>query len=166
MSTAGGSSLRTLAVLALAACSALVACSAPGLPPAGPGPGEVDVGYGTQDEKEVTGAVSTVTDEEIGHVATRDMLELLRARIPGLLVSPRPGGGYRIRIRGTNSMRPDAEPLLVLDGVPMSSSDVNTVLSGFTPDDIRQINVLKDVASTSIYGMRGAGGVILITTRR
>jgi iron complex outermembrane receptor protein len=149
-----------------AAMVTLTACSPPGLPPAGPAPGEVDVGYGRQEAEAVTGAVTSLTDEEIRKTQFQGIVELLRARVPGLQISPRAGGGYHLRIRGTNSLRSDTEPLLVVDGVQMSSSDIGTVLAGYARDDIRQVDVLKDVSSTSIYGMRGAGGVIVITTRR
>ena len=70
------------------------------------------------------------------------------------------------RIRGTNSLQNDRAPLFVVDGIQIPDHGVHTALAGLTPDDIRQVDVLKDVASTSIYGMRGSGGVILITTRR
>jgi iron complex outermembrane receptor protein len=74
--------------------------------------------------------------------------------------------GVSYRLRGQNSLLYEQEPLFVVDGIPTSAAHLETALSGVVSEDIRQIDVLKDVASTSIYGMRGAGGVIIITTRR
>lgn len=141
-------------------------CGAPGLPPAGPAPGEVDIGYGTEEEEDVTGAVATVAEDEVGKTRPLRLDELLRGRVAGLEIIPLPGGGYTLRIRGIDSLESQQEPLVVVDGVPISPRDLDSALAGLTPDDIKQVDVLKDVASTSIYGLRGAGGVILITTRR
>ena len=71
-----------------------------------------------------------------------------------------------MRIRGVNSMANDREPLLIVDGIPIRSGGISSALAGLLPEDIKRIDVLKDIASTSIYGMSGAGGVIIITTRR
>lgn len=154
------------AVLSGAGLWALAACGAPGLPPAGPEPGDVDVGYGTQPEAKVTGAVSSISEKDVGSGRPLRIEELLRGRVPGLQVVALRGGGYTFRIRGTNSLLLDQEPLVIVDGVPIQAGNVDSALAGLTPEDVRQIDVLKDVSSTSIYGSRGAGGVILITTRR
>lgn len=145
-----------------------VACGAPGLPPAGPAPGEVDVGYGsTQPAGEVTGAVTSVTAAKFSGPRPVGLEELLRGRVPGLQVRPSGNGrGYRIRIRGMNSLLRDIDPLIVVDGAHVPAADLGAVLAGLTADDILQVDVLKDVASTVIYGMSGAGGVIIINTRR
>jgi TonB-dependent SusC/RagA subfamily outer membrane receptor len=145
---------------------ASVGCGAPGLPPAGPAPGEVDIGYGTRDERDVTGAVSSVDDEQLGNVRPLQIEDLLRGRVAGLQIVPSAGGGYTFRIRGTNSIMNDQPPLFVVDGIQVSAGGLTSALAGLTTKDIRQVDVLKDVSSTSIYGSRGAGGVILITTRR
>lgn len=150
-----------------AALSGILGCGGPGLPPAGPAPGEVDVGYGTQPAEDVTGAVSSVSGKDLADTRPLKIEELLQGRVAGLQVIPRAdGSGFRLRLRGTNSLLADIEPLVVLDGIQISSDHLDSALAGLSPADIVQVDVLKDVASTSIYGMRGAGGVILITTRR
>ena len=156
---------RAMVVL-LGGLLSVVACGGPGLPPAGPAPGDVDVGYGTQPATKVTGAVSSVSEEEMNSGRPLRIEELLRGRVPGLEISRAAGGRPTFRIRGTNSLVQQLEPLFVLDGVQLAPGNVYHALASLTTQDIRQIDVLKDVASTSIYGTRGAGGVILITTRR
>lgn len=156
-----------VAMTAGAALATLAGCGAPGLPPAGPAPGDVDVGYGTQPAEDVTGAVTSVSGGAVNESGPLKIEELLRGRVAGLHITPLPDGqGFRLRLRGTNSLLADIEPLVVLDGMHISTGELNNALAGLTAADIRQVDVLKDVASTSIYGMRGAGGVILITTRR
>lgn len=141
-------------------------CGGRGLPDAGPGPGEVDVGYDTREEEKVTGAVTTIASDRSRNGRPLTVEELLRGKVAGLVVMKGPGGSSVFRLRGQNSLLFNQEPLFVVDGIPTEAGGVNTALSGLTHDDIRQIDVLKDIASTSIYGSRGAGGVILITTRR
>ena len=152
--------------LGAAVVLSVASCGAPGLPPAGPGPGEVEIGYGTRQERDVTGAVSSVDDEQLGNVRPLQIEELLRGRVAGLQIIPTAGGGYTYRIRGSNSIMNDQPPLFVVDGIQVSAGGLTSALAGMTTKDIRQVDVLKDVSSTSIYGSRGAGGVILITTRR
>jgi TonB-dependent SusC/RagA subfamily outer membrane receptor len=108
-------------------------------------------------------AVPTETDARVTRVE-----ELLRG-VPGLEVTRTPEGGYRLRIRGARSIRgnpTDDDPLLVIDGITISSGSLNSTLSELAPGDIAQIEVLKDAAATSAYGSRGANGVIVITTKR
>ncbi|MGH9888661.1 MAG: TonB-dependent receptor plug domain-containing protein, partial [bacterium] len=94
----------------------------------------------------------------------RGIEEMLRGRIPGLVLSGT-GPTLTLRLRGTNSLLLDQEPLVIVDDVMIQSGNIANALAGLTPDDIKQVSVLKDVASTSIYGSRGAGGVILIRTK-
>lgn len=158
---------KIVSLLGAFAVTALVACGSPGLTPAGPAPGEVDVGYGTQPKEDVTGAVTSVSERELGDLRPSNVEELLRGRVAGLQVIPRPGGGYTYRIRGIGTMHgEEQEPLFVIDGTQVSPGGLDHALAGLTRDDIRQVDVLKDIASTSIYGLRGAGGVVLITTKR
>lgn len=159
---------RRSAIVAIGAVLlALPACGGPGLPPAGPKPGEVDVGYGSQPGEKVTGAVSSVSGSEVGDTRGAGVEELLRGRVAGLEIVPQPEGGYRFRIRGVGPAGPDTpEPLFVVDGTPVPAANLATALAGLTRDDIRQVDVLKDIASTAIYGTRGAGGVVIINTRR
>jgi TonB-dependent SusC/RagA subfamily outer membrane receptor len=157
------------AILRAAALVALTGCGGRGLPEAGPKPGDVDVGYGAQPKEKVTGAVSSVSEVDVSAARPLRLEELLRGKIAGLEVVTRRDGRQILRIRGgTPSLvgAQDQEPLIVVDGMPISSDGLASALAGLTPEDIRQVDVLKDVASTSIYGMRGAAGVILITTRR
>lgn len=158
---------KGLSSLAGAALLAAAACGGPGLPPAGPAPGNVDVGYGSQPQGKVTGAVTTISDSAVSQVRPFTLEELLRGRVAGLQVIHQTDGSVSFRIRsGPNSMLLDQDPLFIVDGIPIATGNLQSALAGRTPDDIRQVDVLKDVASTSIYGSRGAGGVILITTRR
>jgi TonB-dependent SusC/RagA subfamily outer membrane receptor len=156
------------AVIFLLLTSAIAgACGGPGLPPAGPAPGTVDVGYGGSRAKdETTGAVTTVSDKQSVAPGPLSIEELLRGRVPGLQVLKGAGGRLIFRIRGPNSLMNDQEPLFVIDGVQVPAGQVQSALASLLPQDVRQIDVLKDVASTSVYGMRGAGGVIIINTRR
>jgi TonB-dependent starch-binding outer membrane protein SusC len=156
---------RATWTMSAAALVAFSACGGPGLPPAGPTPGEeVDVGYGTRGVTETTGAITSVPEGAVtGN--PRHVEELLRGRVAGLQVL-RGGGRTTYRIRGVNSLLNDQEPLFIVDGIPVPAGGIDGVLAAVSPEDIRQIDVLKDVASTSIYGTRGAGGVIIINTRR
>jgi TonB-dependent starch-binding outer membrane protein SusC len=133
--------------------------------PGGVTPGDsVQVAYGTQAKDKVTGAVATVPGEA---VATRPLRieTLLRGRVPGLQVVRGPRGPS-FRIRSTGTMLLDQEPLVIVDGVMIPGEQLETALAGLLPEQIRSVNVLKDVASTSVYGTRGAGGVIVVVTRK
>jgi TonB-dependent starch-binding outer membrane protein SusC len=145
------------------------ACGPPGLPPAGPAPGNVDVGRGTQPEGKVTGAVTKVEDEGLGKQSPLRIEELLKGKLSGVQIITKPNGDLAFRVRGGNTSlnaEGEQEALVLVDGVPTTGSSIRAALAGLTPEDIRQVSVLKDVASTSIYGIRGANGVILINTKR
>jgi TonB-dependent SusC/RagA subfamily outer membrane receptor len=86
------------------------------------------------------------------------------ARIPGIWVTRTADGGVAIRIRGGTSILGNNEPLYIIDGVPIEPGP-NGALTGINPNDIASIEVLKDAASTTLYGMRGANGVIIIKTK-
>ena len=114
-----------------------------------------------------TGAVTTVVPTETDARVSR-VEDLLRG-VAGLEVTPLPNGSYRLRIRGQRSIRDnpgDDDPLLVIDGIPVSSASMSSALAGLAPSDVARIEVLKDAAATSVYGSRGANGVIVITTKR
>lgn len=158
---------RTRAAVCGAVVFAAAACGGPGLPPAGPQPGEVDIGYGTQPADKVTGAVTTVAGSEVGEKRSGSIEELLRGRAAGLDVVQRPDGSYAFRIRGLSTINRDPpEPLFVVDGVQVEARQIDSALAGLTRQDIKQVDVLKDIASTSVYGTRGVGGVIIISTHR
>jgi TonB-dependent SusC/RagA subfamily outer membrane receptor len=114
-----------------------------------------------------TGAVSTVVPSETD-ARVMQVEEMLRG-VPGLDVTRLPDGAYQLRIRGERSIRGrpgDDDPLLVIDGVPISSGSIGSTLAGLSPGDVARIEVLKDAGATAIYGSRGANGVIVITTKR
>ena len=118
----------------------------------------VNVGYGYTKRKNLTTSVSKVSvrNEDLGGYT--DIGEYLRGRVPGLMVQKN-GDTYKYTIRGMNSINSPTDPLFIVDGTPVS--DINYL----NPRDIKSVEVLKD-ASASIYGSRGACGVILITTKR
>ncbi|ARV16607.1 SusC/RagA family TonB-linked outer membrane protein [Polaribacter sp. SA4-12] len=121
------------------------------------------IGYGTQKKKEVTGAVVQVSNEAISKIGTADLGAALQGLIAGVNVtasSGAPGADSNILIRGLSSVTGNSSPLYVVDGIPFAS-DPKLSMS-----EIETIDVLKDAASASIYGTRGSGGVILITTKK
>ncbi|MDO1451382.1 TonB-dependent receptor [Rhodocytophaga aerolata] len=123
----------------------------------------VVIGYGTQKQREVTGAVGSVTTKDIAGVAVTGLDQTLQGRIAGVQVtqnSGEPGGNVSVRIRGLGSINGSNEPLYIVDGVPYGS------LNAINPNDIERIDVLKDAASAAIYGSRGSNGVVIVTTKR
>ncbi|MDO6761236.1 TonB-dependent receptor [Tamlana sp. 2_MG-2023] len=122
----------------------------------------VVIGYGSVKKKEITGAVTQVKAEDITSVVTSDLASALQGQASGVNVvaSSEPGGEAQILIRGITSLSGDNTPLYVVDGI-VQNGDPN-----IPPTEIESINILKDAASTAIYGVRGATGVILITTKQ
>ena len=137
-------------------------------PPAAGVPGEARVPFGRQGEEDVTGAVTSVPMDQNDSFHT--VLEMLRSQVPGLQVTELSDGTVRLRIRGAQqSLRTDDDanqPLLVIDDLPILTSSVGIALRSLLPTQVESIHVLKDVASTSIYGSRAANGAILIYTKR
>ncbi len=140
----------------------------------------VVVGYGSVKKSDLTGAVASIKSEQIENLTINSVQQALAGQMPGVAVgtgSAAPGGGMSIRIRGSNSIGSNNEPLYVIDGFPIiasggaipSGSKGNTVsdnpLANINPNDIESIEVLKDASATAIYGSRGANGVVLITTK-
>ncbi|MCB0633614.1 MAG: TonB-dependent receptor [Saprospiraceae bacterium] len=123
----------------------------------------VVTGYSTQRKKDITGAVSVVDVEEMNQIAASSFTQKLEGRAPGVTISTsgEPGEGTTVRIRGISSFQ-NNDPLYIIDGVPVQDA-YNT---GFNPNDIESIQVLKDAASASIYGARANNGVIIITTKK
>ena len=138
------------------------------------------VGYGTQKRSDVTGAIVTVNASTLQEVPTANFVTELKGRAAGVDIvsnNSSPGATGQIRIRGNRSLAPEAvpynaartavsndmlnAPLIVLDGIPYGGS-----LNDINPDDIANLDILKDASATAIYGSRGSGGVILITTKR
>lgn len=123
----------------------------------------VVVGYGTQKKKELTGAVAQVKSEDIQNVATSDLGSALQGQIAGVSVtssSGEPGAEANVQIRGLTSIFGANTPLYVVDGIPFEGDPRLSI------EEIETVDVLKDAASTAIYGTRGAAGVILITTKK
>jgi TonB-dependent starch-binding outer membrane protein SusC len=126
------------------------------------GVGEVVVvGYGTRMKEELTGAVSTVSAEQMQVSTAPSVVSRMQGQVSGVTITQanRPGGDAIIRIRGIGTIN-DSNPLFIIDGVPTGPGN------NINPNDIESISVLKDASSAAIYGTRGANGVIIITTKR
>jgi TonB-linked SusC/RagA family outer membrane protein len=122
----------------------------------------VVVGYGTQKKKLVTGSTVQVKGDDIQKLSTVSPMTALQGQTPGLSIiknTGQPGDGFKVNIRGMGTIG-NSQPLYVIDGVPGGNID------NMSPADIESIDVLKDAASSAIYGSRGANGVILVTTKR
>lgn len=130
----------------------------------------VVTGYGVQKKSDLLGAVASIKSEALREMPVTSVEQALQGRMSGVQVqqsSGQPGGGISIRVRGVTSIAGGNEPLFVIDGIPQFNSD-NRVMNGlalFNSGDIESIEVLKDAASTAIYGSRGANGVVMITTK-
>ena len=156
-----------LAVMLLAGC----ALTGPPRTQAPAPEDEVSVGYGTQTKGRVTGAVTSISPTDADGRVLR-LVDVLEARVPGLEVIRLPGETYSLRIRGARSSgrnptddEPLDEPLLVIDDLPVPRGSLSATLAGLAVRDVARIDVLKDGAATSVYGFRGTGGVIIITTK-
>ena len=123
----------------------------------------VVVGYGTQENRKVTTALSKVSGEDIAQQPVVSADQALQGQVSGVNIvgAGIPGENPTVRIRGLGSVL-NSDPLFVIDGVPVGQGALNDI----HPDNIQDISVLKDAASTAIYGSRGANGVILITTKK
>ena len=124
----------------------------------------LDNGSTTLDREHPSGAVKSLGPSEIAQLRVRRVEELLAGRVPGLRVLPTANGGFTVRIRGVTTLNGSAEPLYIIDGMPVTLLP-GEGLNWLDPAEILQIDVLKDPAETSMYGGRGANGVILIRTR-
>ena len=125
----------------------------------------VVIAYGVRKKGTVAGSVASVKVEKIEKTPTAAFDQALQGQVAGLTVlsnTGEPSASATMVIRGTNSINSGTAPLYILDGVPISASDFNTI----APADIESLSVLKDASSTSIYGARAANGVIVITTKR
>jgi TonB-linked SusC/RagA family outer membrane protein len=124
----------------------------------------VVVGYGSQLKREVTGAVQTVNAKELKDIPVSQITQKLQGRLAGVQINQttgKPGQGMSVRIRGQLSVSAGSDPLYVVDGFPITGS-----IGALNPDEIETLSILKDAASTSLYGSRAANGVVLITTKR
>lgn len=123
----------------------------------------VNVGYGTVSRERMAGSVSSITGKDIADFPVSTAAEALAGKLAGVSVAATegaPGADIKILVRGGTSITQDNAPLYIVDGVPLDRA-----LSIISPSEIASIDVLKDLASTSIYGARGANGVVIITTK-
>jgi len=143
----------------------------------------VIIGYGTTTVKDATGAVASVSSGDFNGGVISSPEQLIQGKTSGVQItqsSGEPGAGIEFRIRGTNSVRSNNNPLFVVDGVPLAGDDTSAQgqgslglgssgaknpLSFLNPTDIESISILKDASATAIYGSRGANGVVIITTK-
>ena len=126
----------------------------------------VVVGYGTQSKARVTGSIASLKKEQIKDMPVTSFEQAIAGQMPGVQVmqqSGTPGRGSSIKVRGASSITAGTNPLIVIDGFPMTTSNTATLLN---PEDIESIEVLKDASSAAIYGSRGANGVIVVTTKK
>ena len=142
----------------------------------------VIIGYGTTTVKDATGAVAAVSADDFNGGVISSPEQLIQGKTAGVQItqtSGEPGAGIEFRIRGTNSVRSNNNPLFVVDGVPLAGDDTaangqdlglgtsssRNPLNFLNPADIESISILKDASATAIYGSRGANGVVIITTK-
>lgn len=142
----------------------------------------VVIGYGEIRKRDVTGAVASIKSEDFNRGIISSPEQLIQGKSAGVQItsaSGEPGAGVNIRIRGTSSVRGGNNPLFVVDGIPLSGTDVSAgaadigrgssaaknPLNFINPNDIESIDILKDASATAIYGSRGANGVVIITTK-
>lgn len=132
----------------------------------------VVIGYGTQKQKDLVGSAASVTSKDFQQGAITSPEQLIQGKVAGVSITTNggsPGSGSTIRIRGGASLSASNDPLIVIDGVPLSDNGISgaaSPLALINPNDIESFSILKDAASTAIYGSRGSNGVIMITTKR
>jgi iron complex outermembrane receptor protein len=121
------------------------------------------IGYGTQKKTDRTGAIAHVTAAELNQGSMTDPIQGLQGKASGVVITKKggdPNSGFAVRIRGSAGFDSNTQPLFVIDGIP------NADPTAIAPEDIESYNILKDAASTAIYGSQGANGVIIITTKK
>ncbi len=128
-------------------------------------PGCARQGEVAEEQRPAPQTPTAVTADEIRDRPGQPLELILAGRFPGVELRRAPGGGLEIRIRGTTSLVGSNEPLYVLDGMPLEPQPGGSLI-GINPYDIASIEVLRDPASTAIYGVRGANGVIIIKTKQ
>jgi TonB-linked SusC/RagA family outer membrane protein len=132
----------------------------------------VVVGYGTQKKKDLTGSITSISAKDFNQGPVTTPEQLITGKVSGVQItsnSGAPGSGSTIRIRGGASLTASNDPLIVIDGIPLSNTSISGVsnpLSLINPNDIESYNILKDASATAIYGSRASNGVIIITTKK
>ena len=132
----------------------------------------VVIGYGTVKKSDMTGSVATVKADQINKGVVASPTDLLKGKSAGVVVTSgdgAPGSASTIRIRGGSSLQASNDPLIIIDGLPVSNTGISgtaSALSSINPNDIESFTVLKDASATAIYGSRASNGVIMITTKK
>ena len=132
----------------------------------------VVIGYGTVKKSDMTGSVSAVKADQLNKGIAATPTDMLQGKSAGVVVTTgdgTPGSGATIRIRGGSSLQASNDPLIVIDGLPVSNdgiSGTSNALASINPSDIESFTVLKDASATAIYGSRASNGVIMITTKK
>lgn len=137
----------------------------------------VVVGYGTTQKRDVAGSISSIKTKDIERSPQTSIDQTLQGQVSGVNITSQngiAGSAVKINVRGTNSIAAGSQPLIVVDGIPITTGSFDpgslgsgsNVLSDINPNEIESIDVLKDAAATAIYGSRGANGVVLITTKK
>jgi TonB-dependent SusC/RagA subfamily outer membrane receptor len=138
----------------------------------------VVTGYNTQQRRDVTGSIASVTAEKFKDIPVVGIDQALQGQAAGVQVtqsSGTPGGGISVRVRGSTSISASNRPLFVVDGVPVEDGQLalrsfggqnDNALALLNPNDIERIDILKDANAKAAYGSRGANGVVLVTTKR
>lgn len=131
----------------------------------------VAIGYGTVKKSDATGSVAVIKPDEIEAGLATSVQDMLVGQTPGVVVTQAggPEGGGTIRIRGGSSLNASNDPLIVVDGVPLSNAGMGglgNLLGMISPENIESMTILKDASATAIYGSRASNGVIIITTKK
>lgn len=135
----------------------------------------VVVGYGTRSRRDITGAISSVSAEEIENMPVNSVESAIQGRVSGVFIereTGKLGGASQVRIRGGSSVTGSNQPLYVVDGIPVTTDNLSindsatNPLSDLNQSDIESIEILKDASAAAIYGSRASNGVVLITTKR
>jgi TonB-linked SusC/RagA family outer membrane protein len=138
----------------------------------------VVIGYGVSKRKDLTGSISSIKASEIQGISATSAEALLQGKAAGVQIiqnSGTPGGDVFVRVRGSGSLMGESRPLYVVDGIPMNNvtsqfidggGQASSGIASINPNDIENIEILKDASSTAIYGSRGSNGVVLITTKK
>jgi TonB-dependent starch-binding outer membrane protein SusC len=135
----------------------------------------VVVGYGTQIKRELTGNIASIKSTDIANMPVTSFDQAMQGKAAGVLVnagSGKLGQGIRINVRGQSSISANTQPLYVVDGILMTTTDLSAQggstnpLADINPQDIESLDILKDASASAIYGSRGANGVVIITTKK
>ncbi len=133
------------------------------------------VGYGTSIKRDITGAVAQVKGDELENIPVTSFESALQGKASGVMISSQNGKlgqGITVRVRGAASVTAGTEPLYIVDGIPITTTDLSSTSAPTSPladlnaNDIESIEILKDAASSAIYGARASNGVVLITTKQ